>query len=82
MKLGIINNTTSLSILVIEDLLPNPSAKPSTILHITRAVTLAAKNGVINVAILHRSTLHIKTFLAPSFVAHRPPENENYGIMY
>lgn len=54
--------------------LPKPSANPNTILHITSAVTLPANNGVIKVAMLHRSTLQINTFFAPNFVADKPPK--------
>lgn len=56
-------------------ILPNPSAKPSIILHATRAVMLPANKGVMNVAILHNSTLQISTFLAPNFVAQKLPES-------
>lgn len=61
-----------------KNILPRPSANPNTILHITRAVMLPAKNGVMNVAILHKSTLHISTFLAPNFEAHKPPGKSHH----
>lgn len=53
--------------------LPRPSAIPRNILHAIKAVILDAKNGVINVAIVHNKTLHIRTFFAPNFVAQKLP---------
>lgn len=43
---------------------------------------LAAKNGVIKVAILHKSTLHIRTFLAPNLEAHKPPAKKKVSYKF
>lgn len=52
---------------------PKPSANPSTILQTTSAAKLCAKTGVTKVAMLHRSTLKTRMFLAPNLLAQKLP---------
>lgn len=59
---------------------PKPSANPNTILQVTRAAKLAAKNGVTNVVMLHSNTLKIRIFFAPNLLAQKLPAVNNNTI--